>query len=331
MDIEHFIRERRPRWNRFERLLGEIETLPDRAVGIERIQELIRLYRMACSDLNEARSYTANPDVLGRLNDLTGRGYRYVYRRPLARRWPKAVVRFFRDDAPRAFRRERSYVLAAGGAMVLGMLVGFGAVLADPANGERLIPAEFFTESPRERVLNLERADERINTLEKAAEFGAFLYSHNIQVSFLAFSLGALTLVGGVAILFYNGVVLGALAALYALDGVHVFFLAWVGPHGALELPAIVFGGAAGLCAGRALLLPGSLSSAAALRAAFPSVWRMMVTTAVILVVAGIIEGSFSQFTAKTFPYPLKIGVAGVLFVSLFAYLFTRRSERTKP
>jgi hypothetical protein len=57
----------------------------------------------------------------------------------------------------------------------------------------------------------------------------------------------------------------------------------------------------------------------------------MMVTTAVILVVAGIIEGSFSQFTAKTFPYPLKIGVAGVLFVSLFAYLFTRRSERTKP
>lgn len=331
MDIERFVRERRPHWNRLERLLGEVESLPARAVGLSRLQELIQLYRQACSDLNEARSYTANPDVLGRLNDLTGRGYRYVYRRPLGRRWPEAVGRFFRSDAPRAFRRERGYVLAAGGAMLLGIVVGFGGVIADPANGERLIPAQFFTESPRERVEKLERADERIDTLEKAAAFGAFLYTHNIQVSFLAFSLGALTLAGGVLILFYNGVILGALAALYTLDGVQVFFLAWVGPHGALELPAIVFGGAAGLCAGRALLLPGSLSSAAALREAFPSVWRMMATTAVVLVVAGIIEGSFSQFTAKTFPYSLKIGVAAVLFVSLFAYLFARRVEEGEP
>jgi uncharacterized membrane protein SpoIIM required for sporulation len=331
MDIEHFIRERRPHWNRLERLLADVESLPSRAVGLARLQELMKLYRQACSDLNEARSYTANPDVIGRLNDLTGRGYRYVYRRPRGRRWPDAVGRFFRSDAPRAFRRERSSVLAAGSAMLLGVVVGFGAVLADPANGERLIPAQFFTGSPRERVEKLEREGERIDTLEKAAEFGAFLYSHNIQVSFLAFSLGALTLVGGVVILFYNGVILGALAALYVLDGVHVFFLAWVGPHGALELPAIVFGGAAGLCAGRALLLPGPLSSAAALREAFPSVWRMMLTTAVVLVVAGIIEGSFSQFTAKTIPYPFKIGVAVVLFVSLFAYLFAGRGESAEP
>lgn len=327
MDLDHFVREGRPRWNRLEQLLGEVEALPDRAVGLPRLQELMKLYRQACSDLNEARSYTANPEVLGRLNDLTGRGYRYVYRRGRGGRWGPAVAHFFATEAPRAFRRERGYVLAAGTSLLCGILVGFGGVIADPTNGERLIPAEFFTQSPRERVEQLERNDERIDTLEKAAQFGAFLYTHNIQVSFLAFSLGALTLVGGVLILFYNGVILGALAALYFLDGVHVFFLAWVGPHGALELPAIVFGGAAGLCAGRALLLPGTLSSAGALREAFPSVWRMMLTTAAVLVVAGIIEGSFSQFTAKTLPYGLKIGVAVVLFVSLFAYLFARRID----
>ena len=241
------------------------------------------------------------------------------------------MARFFRTT-PRAPFAASGFVLAAGGAMLLGIVVGFcGGGGRTPATGSGSSRPSSSRRARGSAWRSSRRADERIDTLEKAAQFGAFLYSHNIQVSFLAFSLGALTLVGGVLILFYNGVILGALAALYVLDGVHVFFLAWVGPHGALELPAIVFGGAAGLCAGRALLLPGLLSSAAALREAFPSVWRMMLTTAVVLVVAGIIEGSFSQFTAKTFPYPFKIGVAVVLFVSLFAYLFAGRVEGAEP
>ncbi len=61
--------------------------------------------------------------------------------------------------------------------------------------------------------------------MEEAALFGAKLYTHNIQVSFLAFSLGALSLVGGIWILFYNGVMLGAVATTYVLDGVSALLL----------------------------------------------------------------------------------------------------------
>ena len=96
--------------------------------------------------------------------------------------------------------------------------------------------------------------------------------------------------------------ILGAVAAMYMLDGVPLFFFAWVGPHGALELPSIVFGGAGGLIAGRALLMPGDLSRAASLRRVLPAVWRIMIGTALTLVLAGLIEGSFSQFSAKTIP-----------------------------
>src|SRR4029077_13293543 len=155
------------------------------------------------------------------------------------------------------------------------------------------------------------------------------LYTHNIRVSFFAFSLAALSLAGGVWILFYNGIILGAVAATYLMDGVTTFFVAWVGPHGALELPAIVFSGAAGILAGRALLLPGSLWVASSLRKAFPDLRRMLLGTAAILVLAGLIEGSFSQFTQKSFPYGVKIGVAISLFVLLLSYLFlARRSSR---
>ena len=182
----------------------------------------------------------------------------------------------------------------------------------------------FHTESPRDRVEKIESSPERIASLADATGFGSNLYVHNIRVSFLAFALGAATVVGGLWLLFYNGVVLGAVAATYVLDGVHVFFLAWVGPHGALEIPAIVFSGAAGLALGRALFFPGARTTRAALREVTPDVARMLVGVIVILVVAGLVEGSFSQLTARSVPHGLKIGVAAVELGLLFAYLFLR-------
>lgn len=327
LDVERFVRERRPRWRRYAALLDAVERLPDHELGAARLVQLVRLYRQTCSDLNEARSGTANEALLSQLDTLAGRGYRIVYRRSPARRLADEARLFFSSGAPAAFRRERRYVLAAAAAFLLGALVGFSAVLADPANAERLVPPEFQTDSPRERVQRIEDSDERIASLQDASEFSSFLFSHNIQVSFLAFSLGALTLAGGVWLLFYNGLLLGAVAAAYLADGVSVFFVAWVGPHGALELPAIVFGGAAGLRLGRALLAPGRLSADAALRQALPSVWRMLVTVALVLVAAGVVEGSLSQMTARTIPYAAKIAVAALLFAGLVGWLFWRRSE----
>jgi uncharacterized membrane protein SpoIIM required for sporulation len=103
---------------------------------------------------------------------------------------------------------------------------------------------------------------------------------------------------------------------------VSLFFVAWVGPHGALELPAIVFGAAAGFRLGLALLVSGPLSTRAAVRRALPSVWRMLVLTAIVLVAAGLVEGSFSQMSARTIPYPAKIAVAALLFAGLLGWLF---------
>lgn len=328
-ELERFLAERRPRWQRLEALLTTAERSPEWELGAERLQELVGLYRQACSDLNQARALTANPELLGYLNQLAGRGYRFVYRGGALRGSKAAIGWFFREQLPATFQRQRRAVAVAAATFLLGALFGFIAVLDHPHNGEDLIPGQFFTQSPRERVEQIEREEERISSVEAALTFGSSLYVHNIKVSFLAFSLGATTLLGGIWILFYNGVILGAVAGMYLLDGVEVFFLAWVGPHGALELPAIVFAGAAGLVAGRALLLPGELSRAAALRRAFPEVWRMLLGSAAVLVVAGMIEGSFSQFSAKTVPYPLKIALAALLFSGLVVYLFgLRRRER---
>jgi uncharacterized membrane protein SpoIIM required for sporulation len=329
VSVESFVRDRQASWRRLDSLLTTAESSPEWELGAARLQELVQLYRQAASDLNEARSYTGNPELLGRLNDIVGRGYRFVYRRQHGRRFREGVRQLFTQEIPRAFHRERGSVMVACAAFVLGTLLGFAAVTVDRANGERLIPPEFWSESPRERVARIESSEERISSVGDAAAFGASLYTHNIRVTFLAFAAGAITLVGGFALLFYNGVILGAVAGMYWLDGVQGFFFAWVGPHGALELPAIVFGAAAGLRLGRALWLPGEQSEASALRAAFPSVARMLTASMAVLVLAGLIEGSFSQFTARTFPHALKTAVALMLFALLLAWLFSGRREES--
>lgn len=324
MNIERFIAERTPVWQQLDALLVRAEVTE---VSPEELHELVALYRRTCSDLNRARSYTANPDVLGYLNQLTGRAYRFIYQAahetPVAAAFAELVLR----EIPSAFRRERLAIAVAAAAMLLGALFGALAVMIDPANGQRLVPSMFFTESPSERVAKIETGKERIENIDTALAFGASLYTHNIEVAFLAFSLGALTIAGGLLLLFYNGVILGAVAASYILDGVPLFFFAWVGPHGALELPSIVFAGAAGLVAGRALLMPGELSRATAMRRVLPSVWRIIIGTALTLVLAGLIEGSFSQFSSRTFPYEAKIAVAVLLFLALMTYLFLRRLD----
>ena len=331
MDIEDFIRDRRPRWKQLEQVLDLTENSPDWGLGHERIRELVVLYRQTCSDLNHARALTANPELLEYLNQLTGRAYRCVYQGRGGSETGAAALRkkklktFLWNHVPATFQKERSYIATAALVFAAGALFGALAVIVNPENGTMLIPAQFFTESPRERVEKIETQTERVDTAGKAFFFGASLYTHNIQVTFLAFSAGALTIVGGLLLLFYNGVILGAVGAMYYLDGVELFFLAWVGPHGALELPSIIFGGAAGIKAGSALLMPGNLTRAASIRAVFQSVWRIMVAAALLLVVAGLIEGSFSQFSTKTVPYAVKIGTAACLFSALLAYLFTNR------
>ena len=76
MNIERFIADRTPVWKQLDDLLVRAESTD---VTRDELQELVALYRRTCSDLNRARSYTANPDVLGYLNQLTGRAYRFIY------------------------------------------------------------------------------------------------------------------------------------------------------------------------------------------------------------------------------------------------------------
>ena len=77
---------------------------------------------------------------------------------------------------------------------------------------------------------------------------------------FNTMALGMTWGVGTLIMLFYNGVILGAVSADYILGGQGVFLAGWLLPHGSIEIPSILLGGQAGfILAGLGTVLLGPI------------------------------------------------------------------------
>ena len=126
MNIERFITDRTPIWKQLDDLLARAELTE---VTRDELQELVALYRRTCSDLNRARSYTANPDVLGYLNQLTGRAYRFIYQAAHEVPVRRAFATLITKEIPAAFRRERFVIAVAAGSTMTASALDPGDVL----------------------------------------------------------------------------------------------------------------------------------------------------------------------------------------------------------
>ncbi|MEM9752305.1 MAG: stage II sporulation protein M [Planctomycetota bacterium] len=335
LDLNRFIQIRRPRWQRLESLLDRVEQRGLEALPRDDVDELYALYRHASSDLNWAQTQTGNPALLDYLEVTVGRAYGLLA--PPARAKPfRAWWQMVRHGLPAVVRANVWMFLLSAGIFLAGGLFGGAATAVDPDLVRIFLPAEHLTETPSERVADLEQRERDGNPRidgQGFLLFSMFLFSHNIRVCIFAFALGLTFGIGTAIVLFFNGTILGCIAYRYFDEGVGEFFVAWVGPHAAIELPCIVFAGMAGLMIGRAQWRKDGNSAWHRLAAMRRPLLTVVVATASWLVVAGWIEGGFSQINEPTLPYPLKIAVAAVLFVGLMAYLFVVpvRKEAGQP
>ena len=131
-------------------------------------------------------------------------------------------------------------------------LAGFLVVLADPQLAEQVLPADL-TRVVRDGQLWTDIPAER------RALAASTIATNNIRVSILAFAGGILLGTLTVYVLVLNGLLFGAIFGythLYGLDG---SLLAFVSPHGYLELTVIFIAGGAGLRMAWGIVHPGLL------------------------------------------------------------------------
>jgi uncharacterized membrane protein SpoIIM required for sporulation len=317
-DVNRFVEERTPSWTRLEQLLRQLDQRGLGSLDMSGARELSRLYRAVSSDLIRARSEQANAGVVDYLNDIVGRSYAVIHAR--ASGGERNVLQFFLLGFPRRFRREWRAIGLAATILLAGGLTGALFVHLDPHSLGALIPESHQAHTPGERV-GTEESTGGSDSADQAVAFSGWLFTHNIEVSFVAFALGITFGLGTTALLFYNGVPLGALAMQYHQADLGLFFWAWILPHGIPELTETAIAGGAGLIVARGLWLPGRRRRRDALAAEATNAAALVLGGMPILVLAGLIEGTISQIHEPTLPYAVKLVFAALVGTALYYYL----------
>ncbi len=271
-------------------------------------------------------TFASEPTVRLYLEGLVARAYAEIHETRRRSRW-RALAAWFVAGLPRTFRRHSASFRLACLATLVGALFGAGVVVFDYQSKPILLPFAHLQGDPSERVQFEEESDDDRLQGSKAT-FSAFLWAHNTRVSLLTLALGMTFGVGTAIMLFYNGVILGAVVCDYVLAGETAFLVGWLLPHGAVEIPAILIAGQAGFILGRALIgLGTSEPLRSRLRRVSPDLVTLIVALTLLLAWAGIVESFFSQYHEPFIPYVLKIAFGIVELAALFLYL--TRAGRT--
>lgn len=290
-----FRKEREASWQELDGLVGKLEKHGARALSAAELHRLPSLHRSAASSLSVARAISLDRALLEYLTALVGRSYIALYgtRRGAAGR---AARRFFGAQLPQTFRRRLPFFAAAVFLLLAGLATGFQMTTADPERYYSFV-GDDMAGGRTPAASTKELRDVLYSSGEQGwlGAFASFLFVHNSQVGILCFALGFAAGLPVLYLLFQNGLLLGAMAALYGSRGLGLEFWAWVLPHGVSELTAVCLCGAAGLMLGQALLFPGQVPRLARLAERGREAAVLVVGAVVLLLFAGLVEGIFRQ------------------------------------
>src|SRR5438477_6875568 len=318
MSIDRFINERKNVWQRLEELLQLLDRMTLRKSHREEVRELGRIYRRTASHLAIARAESRDPRLVNYLNSLVIRAHGRIYR--ANGDWLPRISRFFTHDFPQTFRRTWRYTATAFAVFIVFTAVAFFGTRHDPDF------SEFAGISPFFREVVISHRTHWWEQLNEASQIGTTaIFTNNIRVTFYAFALGAVFGLGTLYVLAFNGASFGAIIALtYHAGFGNDLLLGFVISHGVIELTCIFIAGGAGLLIGTALVMPGDLSRADALKSRGIEAVRLIIGCVPLLVVAGLIEGFIS-------PQPIspliKISIGALTGIALYSYLLLAGRE----
>ena len=317
-----WIDSRKDNWNRLESLTKRVETDGVKSLNRDDLRDFGLLYRQSAADLSAARADGAARNLEQYLNRLVGRAHNFVYSgRKLGLR---SLWDFFAHGYPRLLRRLSGYVTLAVVVTLATAALGAIVTLVRPDFGD----SYFILHFGRENFANLDKHKMWTDSILsiKPQESSAIM-TNNIMVCFLTFAGGITAGVFTLYSLFNNGIMLGIIAVVCARHHMALSLWSFIAAHGALELPAIMLAGAAGLRVGAGILFPGMLRRRDSLALGGSEGVQLILGTVPMLIVAG----TFEAFLSPThIPVAIKFSVGAVLFTALCFWLSEGGRELVK-
>jgi uncharacterized membrane protein SpoIIM required for sporulation len=242
--LDTFLGQRRPSWQRLEALLEQVENSGLRSLDDSQAVEFARLYRRTASDLNQAQTFLSGEATVRYLNGLVARCYLMIHSRERVN--VRGFLRTLVLGYPAVFRSCAKPLLAATAIFLAGTVFGFLASWFEPGLARELLLPDMALIQP---------GQEGILPSTGGLVGGSMQYfTNNTRVTLIAFALGITWGIGTTLALWFNGLMTGALAAIFVEAGDVIGFATGILPHGVLEIPAVLIGGGAGFVLAQALI-----------------------------------------------------------------------------
>lgn len=334
MNKRQFVRDRRPEWEKFRKLLERADLRSTRRLSSSDLEDYSRLLREVSNDLAIIRSREWGRELEEFLNHLVTRGYNSFYAAPPGR--IRAFLHFAAIGFPRLLRENGWYFLAAWCCFFLPLMISWLVVQWDPGAAAAVLPADqldMIEEMYRTGFgPDAEPADDDEAELvvegfaDQRALMAGFYVWHNVGIAFVCFASGILLGVGTLYTLLFNGVVLGAISGYLVGQGLGENFLSFAVTHGSFELTAIAISGAGGLILGDAILHRGNRRFRDALKTRGLAAVQIAFGAGLMLMVAAGIEAFWSPA-----PIPASIKYAVGLCSWVFVYAWLLLAGRGAP
>ncbi|MED1852406.1 stage II sporulation protein M [Brevibacillus borstelensis] len=304
MNLTSFWQAHKATWAELDRLLEHFQKRP-RSIGAVEIDRLTLLYKKASAHLAYIRTYHPNDEVTRYLNQLVARAHNIAYQQQSSSLGQ--LSRFFWVHLFSLVHKRIWFIGLAGLLFAIGGISGFAAVMVDPLNLYYVLPEGMAAQIDPSR---LGEGHDAINS----PLMSTAIMLNNIKVAFLAFISGITLGVFPVYLLLFNGLLVGALAAVYSQADSSYAFWAYILPHGVIELTAIFIAGGAGLHMGYRLLVPGIYHRKFQFLQAAKESAQLLLGTMPLFVIAGIIEG---YITPSSLSLEAKYSVAVLTLLAL--------------
>ena len=316
MKEEQFITKYSGVWKELEELSSSINKTGIKSLKSSEVKRFLLLFRQSSHNLAYSRTHYPGSRLTAYLNSLISRCHSNVY--AVRKASPDSIMSYFFNEFPRLLKECRAYILLSFGIFIFGALLGVLMTFSNPENARFFLPPD---------IIEGMKNDLSSQGNWNHPLMSSYIITNNIGVSLRAFALGITLGLGTIYVLFYNGALLGALTALvYIYNNSPTRYWSLILPHGVIELAAIYISGAAGLIIAKSLLVPGDHTRWHSLIKGSKSAVSLVMGIALMLIIAGIIEGFFTPLDINPWA-KLLFAAATALALGLYLYIPYRKKK----
>jgi uncharacterized membrane protein SpoIIM required for sporulation len=283
MKETRFIAQNKEKWRESETLLESDAKDPEK---------LSNLFTQVIDDLSYSRTYYPNRSVRVYLNKIARQYFSIIYNHHKDRK--RGISYFWLEELPQIVVYCKKELLISLIFFLGAMAIGIFSSVNDPEFARTILGDSYITMTNE----NIEKGDP-MAIYKKTHEVEMFLgiTINNLSVAFRTYVLGVFLAVGTLAMLLYNGIMVGCFQYFFIDRGLFVESALTIWLHGTLEISSIILAGGAGLTLGKGLIFPGTYSRLQSFQKSAIRSLKLMLGITPVFVVAAIIESFLTRYT----------------------------------